>query len=108
MGERMNDIYNNVEYDDNTVLIIRPDVIFVVEHIKYIRANDTLDVIKTISQKMFKEDMMIYKFLFVLCYCRALFELKYEKQYENSMCHDPAYAVRAAIGISPWSYLLTH
>jgi hypothetical protein len=144
MDERMDDIYNNVEYDDDTViirclntileqkkndfetyimfehfvnmlakltetsLIVRPDVIFVVEHIKYIRANETLDAIRTISQKMFKENLMIYKFLFVLCYCRAVFELKYEKQYENSMKHDPAYAVNVAIGVNPWSYLLTH
>lgn len=138
MAERLNDIYNNSQYDDNTVIIrslntfienssdkviydhlvhftelfsellqtspvIRPDIKYIVEQIKSVQTNNTFDEFKKLLSSVLNQDFTIYKYLFVLCYCRTLFEIFYKNKIRYVK---PDYAIMEALGDTHWNVFL--
>ena len=138
MEERLNDIYNNPQYDDNTVIIrslntfikngsskvihdnlthytelftellqtspiVRPDIKYIVEQIKLIQTNNTFGEFKKVLSNVINQDFTIYKYIYILCYCRTVFELYYRNDIRYTK---PDYAIREALGDEPWNVFL--
>ena len=138
MAERLNDIYNNPQYDDNTVIIrslntfiennsnkiiyvhlthytelfsellqtspvVRPDIKHIVEQIKTVQTNNTFDEFKKLLSNIIDQDFTIYKYIYLMCYCRTVFEL-----FHNDMIRyaKPEYAIMEAFGDEPWNVFL--
>jgi len=136
--ERLNEVYNNPQNDDNTIIIRslnsilnsefhklkyeginyfvelfielvktsqikRPDVEFIIEKIQTINANNTFNNFEKLLQNIYKQDMGDYKHIFVIWYCRTLFE----KFYENKIGFTkPNYAIMKAMGDDNWAIFL--
>ena len=49
------------------------------------------------------KDFHIYKYLYIICYCRALFETSYESKIRYTK---PDYAIKQAFGGDPWNIFL--
>jgi hypothetical protein len=138
MAERLNDVYNNPKYTDNTFIIRslntilpnnsskmiydqlthftelftellqvsqikRPDVKFIVENINVIQNNNTFDKFKKMLSTIIYQDFNTYKYLFLMCYCRTLFEIFYENKIRYTK---PEYAIKQALGDEPWNIFL--
>ena len=77
-------IFNSIEYFTKlfdkllvTTNINRPDIKYVVNKIQYVEINPTFDNFTDLLDEVYKKNMNEYKYLFLLCYCRARFELYY-------------------------------
>ena len=83
--------------------IKRPDVKFIVENINVIQNNNTFDEFKKLLSSIYEQDMTTYKYIFLMCYCRALFETFYESKIRYVK---PDYAVKQALGYEQWNIFL--
>jgi len=83
--------------------IDRPDIKFIVEQIKSIQNNNTFDEFKKVLSSILDQDYNTYKYLFVLCYCRTVFELFYCYKIKYTI---PDYAIMKALGNEPWNVFL--
>jgi len=133
--ERLNDMYNNMSYDDNEVIIRtlntvlekhsesrsiyvnlvymvklledlnkvnkRSDIEFIVDNIKSI---NNFNDFKKVLANIIDQDMSIYKYVFLMCYCRSLFETKF---VNNILYTKPEYAIQQVLGKEAWVIFLS-
>ena len=83
--------------------IKRPDVKFIVENINVIQNNNTFDEFKKLLSTIIYQDFNTYKYLFLMCYCRTLFEIFYENKIRYAK---PEYAIQEAFDNEPWNIFL--
>jgi hypothetical protein len=83
--------------------IIRPDVKYIVEHIHAIQTNNSFDEFKKLLSEIIEKDLNTYKYLYLICYCRTLFEIFYESKIRYTK---PEYAIKHAFGNEPWNIFL--
>ena len=83
--------------------VVRPDVKFIVEHIHAIQNNNTFDEFKKLLLSIYEQDMTTYKYIFLMCYCRTLFEIFYESKIRYVK---PDYAIKQALGYEQWNIFL--
>lgn len=138
MEERLDDVYNNPQYNDNDVIIrslntfiensstkiiyihlihytelytellqtspiVRPDIKFIVDQIKTVQTNNTFDCFKKLLSNTIDQDFTIYKYVYLMCYCRTVFELFHNDRIRYTK---PDYAIREALGDEPWNVFL--
>jgi len=103
-------IFNSIGYftklfDEllTTTNINRQDIRYVVNKIQYIEMNPSFDNFIDLLDEVYKKNMQDYKYLFLLCYCRARFEIYYA---DDILYDTPSYATRQAFGESQWNIFL--
>ena len=137
--ERLDDIYNNNKYDDNTILIRiintglekseessyiyhffihykilleelynkskinRPDVKYIIDEMNIILSNTSFNQYVSILERVYNSDIKISKNLWLLCFLRSIFELKY---INNISYKKSVYAIKIALGESNYSVFL--
>ena len=137
--ERLDTIYNNNKYDDDTILIriintalekseepsyiyhffihhmilleelykkskiIRPDVKYIIDQMNNILSDLSFNHYVSILEKIYITDLNISKNLWLLCFLRSIFELKYEKFI---LYKKPEYAIKITLGESTYSVFL--
>lgn len=137
--ETLDDIYNNINIDDNTILmrilntiitdddghyeilenilyfvkyldkllikyyIVRDDIKYVVSQIKFVENNKSFYIFCDLLDKIIDSDKTINKNIFLLCYCRSLWEIIFNKHiiYTN-----PKYSSLEAINGEYWNVFL--
>ena len=78
----------------------RPDVKFIVEQINAMQTNNTFAEFKKLFSSIYKQDMTNYKYLYLMCYCRTLFEIFYKSKI---LFTKPDYAIMQAMGYETWN-----
>ena len=87
-----------------TTNINRQDIRYVVNKIQYIEINPSFDNFIDLLYEVYKKNMQKdYKYLFLICYCRARFEIYYA---DDILYSTPSYAIRQASGESRWKIFL--
>ncbi len=86
-----------------TCEIKRPHVEYVVEKIQSVEMNPSFDNFKSLLEQIYEQDMDESRYIFLMCYCRAKFELVYS---ENILYNQPRYAIMKAMGENDWSTFL--
>lgn len=93
--------FDNLLQNSNN--INRPKIWYVVDKIKYLEENTSFHNFIDLLNEVYKKNMEDYKYLFVLCYCRARFEL----YYADNICYsDPEYVIKQAFGGCEWTTFL--
>lgn len=138
--ERLNDVYNNIEYDDNTLLIRilntilendenpyyilssikhyiklfeelsininRPQIKYVIEKVNYLENDSSFTNFINLLNEIYQDDptkITEYKYLFLISYCRAKFEILYDEHIRYTK---PKYAAIEAFGECSWFVFL--
>ena len=83
--------------------INRHDVELVIEKIKCIELDPSFDNFKKLVKGVYKQNMEEYKYLYLLCYCRARFELYYSGEVCSTMSE---YAIKQIYGVGKWNLFL--
>jgi hypothetical protein len=87
-----------------TSKIQRNEIKFVVETIKKMENDKSFQNFVNTLKQIYEQDMTKnYKYLFIICYCRSVFELTHDRYIKYKK---PDYATMEAFGDSSWSVFL--
>ena len=116
----LNTILENVEEDDSELILDnilyyvelfndllndkkRDDIEYIVSNINYLQSNQSFDNFLKLLDSVIDNDMSHYKNIFILCYCRATWEILYN---DNIGYTNPKYASMEAMTGEYWNVFI--
>lgn len=93
-------LFEDLIKDNN---IDRPNIVYIIDKMNEFEKNDSFENYVSILNNIHKQNMTDYKYLWMMCFLRAVFELCFE---HHIYYKTPKYATMIATGENPWSVFL--